>query len=124
MAAAIRPDQIRRIRDESALHILLLPLAPGSAGWRVVGKKGVRAAGMTYNAPELGGLEGKMVQIRLDENEVGVAYLFGEDGKFVCRAFDHDVLGVKAREVAMLRKRKQKAIMQEQAAAMREAKRA
>lgn len=122
MAAAIRPDQIRRIRDESALHILLLPLAPGSAGWRVVGKKGVRAGGMTYNAPELGGLEGKMVQIRLDDTEVGVAYLFGEDGKFVCRAFDHDVLGVKAQEVAMLRKRKQKAIMQEQAAAMREAK--
>lgn len=121
MAAAIRPGQIRRVRDESALYILLLPLAPGSAGWRVIGKKGVRAGGMTYNAPELGGLEGKMVQIRLDDTEVGVAYLFGEDGKFVCRAFDHDVLGVKAREVAMLRRRKQKEIMREQSAAMHEA---
>lgn len=124
MAAAIRPDQIRRVRDESALHILLLPLAPGSAGWRVVGKKGVRAGGMTYNAPELGGLEGKMVQPRLDDNEVGVAYLFGEDGKFICRAFDHDVLGVLRDEVAAVRQNKQKKIMRERAAAMREAKKA
>ncbi|MEG2004574.1 MAG: DDE-type integrase/transposase/recombinase [Bilophila sp.] len=106
--------------DERALDVLLLPLADGEEGWRTVSKKGVKAGGGTYNAATLGGLEGQRIQIRLDEAEMGVAYLFNEAGEFVCRAIDPDLLGISKRDIAVARRSKQRASVAEQKKQLRD----
>lgn len=109
-AAAKIGGTVRRITDERALDILLLPLA-GNQGMRVVGKKGLRVDGGVYNAPQLGGLEGTEVQVRCDEHDAGYVYAFDLDGLFICRAEDPDLTGVSLRELALARKAHQKAVI-------------
>lgn len=121
VAAQVPDIAIRRIVDERALDILLLPMAPGSQGWRTVGKGAVRAGSRKFQAPELGGLEGKMVQVRLDETDAGVGYLFADDGTFVCRAVDHDLLGIQLNEVAAHRRNRQAQAMRESSKVLKEA---
>lgn len=121
VAAQVPETAVRRIMDERALDILLLPMAPGTQGWRVVGKGPVRAGGRKFEAHELGGIEGQMVQVRLDATDAGVAYLFDENGDFVCRAVDHDLLGLQLEEVAAHRRNKQAAAMREGSKLLKEA---
>lgn len=98
-------QKIRRVTNPRALDILLLPMAAGQAGWRTVGKKGVRA-GMPghYIAPELGPLAGQRVQVRLDGTDLSVAYLFDEAGAFVCKAYNSDMYGVSMADAAEARR--------------------
>lgn len=76
---------VRRIENERALDVLLVPLASGG-GFREVGKKGLRCASGVYVAPELGGIVGHRVQVRMDPVDLTWAYVFDDDGNFLCRA--------------------------------------
>lgn len=109
-AAAQMGGTVRRIADERALDILLMPLA-GNQGRRVVSKKGLRVDGGVYNAPLLGGLEGTEVQVRRDEHDAGYVYVFDLDSMFICRAEDPELTGVSLRELALARKAHQKAVI-------------
>jgi hypothetical protein len=86
---------VNRIDDISALDLLLTPL-PTQQGWRTVSKKGVKTPDGQYAAPELGGMVGSRVQVRVDPSDTSSAYIFNEAGKFVCRAAE--VSGMSAHE--------------------------
>lgn len=109
-AAAKMGGCARRITDERALDILLMPLA-GNNGMRVISKKGLRVDGGVYNAPLLGGLEGTEVQVRRDEHDAGYVYVFDLDGMFISRAEDPALTGVSLRELALARKAHQRAVI-------------
>lgn len=113
---------VRRIADERALDVLLLP-APGGEGLRRVTKKGIRLEGAHYDHPQLGGMEGRDVLVRLDEADVGAIYVFELDGPFVCRALCPEIAGVSRRDVALGRKRRQQAVVAEGKKMLREAAR-
>jgi len=121
-AATEWSEPLRRIEDERALDVLLLP-APGGDGLRRVGKKGLRIDGGLYDHPALGGREGSDVLVRLDEGDVGAAYVFDLDGVFLCRAVCPEIAGVSRRELAVARKARQRAVLAEQKQALREAAR-
>lgn len=111
-AAAETPP--RRVTDERALDILLMPL-PGLDGVRKVGKDGILADNGTYIAPELGGMVGDEVHVRLDEDNAGYIYVFNLDGLFICRAEDTNLTGVSRRDIALAAKRVQKTIENQKA---------
>ena len=83
--AAEYPGVVRRIRDERALDMLLMPLA-GQDGYRTVSKKGVKADRGIFIAPELGRCIGQRVQVRISRTDKRYAYIYDEAGLFVCRA--------------------------------------
>ncbi len=85
---------IRRIEDARALDVLLM-----EAGVRTVGKKGIRLDNCLYIAPELAGVVGREVMVRMDPEDAGKVLVF-LDGEFLCEAFDPDITGVSRREVA------------------------
>ena len=118
-AAAQGRGTLRRIADERALDLLLMPLARNNGICRVT-KKGLRIDCGDFHSPLLGGLEGQDVQVRRDEHDAGYAYVFNLDGIFICRAEDPNLTGVSLRELALARKAHQKAIIGEK---VKEAKR-
>lgn len=120
--AAEWPHPVRRIEDERALDVLLLP-APGGEGLRRVTKKGIRLEGALYDHSLLGGMEGRDVLVRLDEADVGAIYVFDLDGPFVCRALCPEIAGVSRRDVALGRKRRQQVVMAEGKKMLRDAAR-
>lgn len=111
-AAARQEATVDRIPDERALDLLLMPVA-GKDGVRHVGKKGIREAKGTYNAPELGALDGQDVLVRKDGRNAGYIYVSSLDGIFIRRAEDPKLTGVSEREMALARKRLQKAVTAE-----------
>lgn len=74
---------VRRITDERALDVLLLP-CPGGKGLRTVVKKGLRITskqhGLTikghYIGADVAALIGRKVLVRLDDTDLGRAYMF------------------------------------------------
>lgn len=76
---------IRRIHNERALDVLLMPLADGD-GWRTVRKDGVHCEGGQYIATELGAYVGMRVQVRINRTDRAHAYIFDEGGLFICTA--------------------------------------
>jgi hypothetical protein len=86
---------VNRIEEIRALDLLLTPL-PTQQGRRTVSKKGVKTPDGQYAAPELGGMIGSRVQVRVDPNDTSSAYIFNEAGKFVCRAAE--VSGISSQE--------------------------
>lgn len=112
-AAAGAEGTVVRIADERALDMLLMPLA-GNGGIRMVTKKGLRIAGGKYTAAGLGGREGQQVMVRCDEANAGYVYVFDLNGLFICRAEDPLLTGVSLRELALARKARQRAVMNEQ----------
>lgn len=99
--------EIRRIADVRALDVLLTPLAT-DGGWRPVGKKGVHADGL-YDHAALGPYVGKQVQVRVNRADRSHAYIFDENGEFICEAVRMEALEPeKRREVAMAKTRTQR----------------
>ncbi len=98
--------------DERALDVLLAPGAEG--GLRTVGKKGLRIGGGFYNHAQLGGWEGKQVQIKVDEANLGRCWVFDLDGLYICEALDYERLGISSAEVAMTRKAHQAQVLRQQ----------
>lgn len=118
--AAAYGGTVRRIEDERALDVLLSP-CPGGNGLRMVTKKGIRVTskqhGLTikghYIGTDLATLVGRQVLVRLDEDKLGVAYLFDpETGEYLGKAEHPGWLGWSAedvRNVAVASAHKQKA---------------
>lgn len=102
--------EIRRIADVRALDVLLTPLAT-DGGWRPVGKKGVHADGL-YDHAALGPYVGKQVQVRVNRADRSHAYIFDENGEFICEAVRMEALEPeKRRDVAMAKTRTQRAAL-------------
>jgi transposase InsO family protein len=108
---------VARIGDERALDVLLSP-APGE-GLRTITKKGLRLDNATFLAPELGGMEGQAVRVLLDEADIGRAYVFDEDGAYICVAECPERTGISRQELAAKTKAHQKKVVAEQVAALK-----
>ncbi len=76
-AAAENPAVVRKV-DERALDILLMPVA-GKDGFRTVTKFGVKVDGFSYATFKA--LPGDRVFVRMDPNDLGLAYVFDADTK-------------------------------------------
>jgi putative transposase len=118
--AAAWSQPVRRIADERALDVLLAP-APGGNGIRTIGKKGIKLDNAWFAAPELGGLEGTEVQVRLDDADIGEIYVFDLAGKYLAKAICPERTGVSRKELAVAVKATQKRKMAEEKAAIRAA---
>lgn len=117
-AQAAAESTPRRVTDERALDILLLP-TPGQDAHKVH-KDGIHTQKGKYIAPALGGMVGEEVHVRLDEDDAGYIYVFDLNGMFVCRAEDPELTGVSRRDIALAARRFQKTVEGEKA---KEAKR-
>ena len=99
----------RRIENERALDILLVPPAGGSNSRRVH-KGAVKVDRGKYFAAELAPFRGLDVEVRLDPGDLGVVYIMAGDviprgvdvspGQFVCQAKDAARLGTDRAEEA------------------------
>lgn len=100
-------EPVRRISNERALDILLQ-----ESVFRTVSKKGIavtfKGASMQYVAGEFIGWEGKQVEVKIDETDLGHAVIFSDSRKFICVAQDPAMTGISLQEVAEQMKRKQK----------------
>lgn len=105
-----RTEPVRKITDERALDVLLCPAAK-VGGWRTIQKKGVEADGRRYFNTAMAGYEGKRVQVLLDHSDLGKAYIFEEDGAFLCMATCPDWYGISAQDEASCLKYKQKKLV-------------
>lgn len=93
--AASYAGTVRRIPDERALDVLLMPIA----GTRTVSKKGLRVNGGCYIAAELGEWVGEVVTCREDPINAGRIIVFTVDNRFICQAFDPDLVDVSREEI-------------------------
>lgn len=110
------PDQMAaghpmKTVPERALDVFLS--ASAERGLRVVGKKGIRIGRGHYNHAALGGMEGMQVQVKVDDANLGRAWIFDMDGAYVCEAIDHQRLGISSAEVAAERTAHQKRVLRE-----------
>jgi putative transposase len=96
---------------ERALDVLLANSAFKAAP--TIGKKGIRIGGGHYNHALLGGMEGQQVQVKVDDADLGRAWVFDLDGQYICEALDYERLGINQAEVAAQRKAHQALLMKE-----------
>lgn len=110
--------EVRRVGDERALDILLLPYA--GKGNYVVTKKGLRLLGAQFIAPELSLWIGKTVSVYAtqDWGEVVVYH----EGQFVCIARCPERTGIRRQEIAVLARKLQREQVQRQRKAARAVK--
>lgn len=90
--AAMATARLRRIEDVRALDMLLAPVA-GKDGLRTITKTGLRIGGAHY----IGGFlnVGETVLVRMDEHDMGRAYVFAEDGEtYLGEAIAPDLAGI------------------------------
>lgn len=106
------PGIVRHIQNERSLDVLLAPTVDGE-GFRYVTRKGLRIEGTNFQAPELGGLEGQRVRVLVDESNIGIVYIFSEEGKFVCKAICPERTGIDLATVAAARKEYQRKVLAE-----------
>ncbi|MGO3934738.1 DDE-type integrase/transposase/recombinase [Rhodopseudomonas pseudopalustris] len=92
--AAMSRITIRRIEDLRALDMLLAPVA-GKNGLRTVTKSGLRIHDTYYSAGFLGLDIGRTVLVRMDEADMGRAYVFDQDGEtYLGEAISPELLGI------------------------------
>ena len=90
--AAMATTKVRRIEDVRSLDMLLAPVA-GKDGKRTVTKTGLRINDTHY----IGGFlnVGETVLVRMDEADMGRAFVFTEDGEtFIGEAIAPELLGI------------------------------
>jgi hypothetical protein len=76
---------VRRVQDAEALRLLFLP-CPGD-GARKVQKDGVRLFNDLYISPELALHVKRHVQVRVDDADLGLIYIYNLDGtEYICAA--------------------------------------
>ena len=93
-------QRTRRIESERALDILLAPPVNGG-GVRTVQKKGVSVYNRWFSAPELGGMVGNHVSVRLDVEDESRVIIYSEDnGAFICLAEDPTMTGADLQAIA------------------------
>jgi len=104
---------IQRIEDTRALDILLHP-AHKDGGWRYIGKKGVQIDNRYYQSLEFTGHERERVRVLVDDTDLGHAYIYTEDGSFICCAENREWQGLSSADLASHAKALQKAFLAEQ----------
>ncbi|WP_316200415.1 MULTISPECIES: DNA-binding protein [unclassified Bradyrhizobium] len=107
--AAMAAGGIRRIEDIRALDMLLAPVA-GKDGLRTVTKTGLRIDGAHY----IGGFlnVGETVFVRMDQSDMGTAYVFAEDGEtFLGEAIAPDLAGIDPAEAIARARAEQKRLI-------------
>jgi hypothetical protein len=104
---------IRQIADVRALDVLLHP-AHKDGGYRIIGKEGVRLDNRDYIAPEFAGRERERVRVLVDDTDLGHAYIYAEDGSFICCAENPEWQGISGADMASYCKARQKALNVEQ----------
>lgn len=113
---------VKKITNERALDILLLPAATGD-GTRVIGKEGIRithgAAILDYAAVEFAGHEGERVVVKPDLADLGHAAIYLQTGEFLCWAEDPSWYGISRAEAGKHLRNKQRALVQEGAKELR-----
>ena len=114
----------RRIESERQLDMLLAEPPRGSRGCRTVAKRGLRLEGADFVAPELADCIGRRVRVRLDPEDLGRVWVFGEDWSFICVAECPERTGISRAEVAAKARERVKDIDRQVARLRREAKRA
>ncbi|MBL1422655.1 MAG: transposase [Alphaproteobacteria bacterium] len=88
---------VKKIRDIRALDLLLAPIAAGG-GYRTVTKQGVRIEREFYWSSELE--VGTRVMVRHNPDDLGIVYLFSEDGaEFICEAVCPTLRGIDPKEM-------------------------
>lgn len=92
-------EPVRQISNERALDPLLAP-APKGDGSRVVTKTGIKVAGGTYIAVELGDHLGARVAVRCDPTDPDRIWVFAKNGAFLCVAEDPNRTGADRAEIA------------------------
>ena len=108
---AASSDQIKVIKDERLLDVMLQPI-PTNRGLRMVGKEGIKLSGGFYIASELGAIVGDEVLCKWDPKNVGRIYVFNRmNNEFICIAVDHEIesAGMTRQDVAQHAKRSQSA---------------
>ena len=102
LMAASWTGQVRTIENPRGLDRLFDIAAGASDGLCTVGKKGIRAGGTTYVAPELTDYIGEKVRAFLHADEPGVICVYDveDDRRFICLAQDPAVTGVSRQEIA------------------------
>lgn len=110
-------DVVRRVEDPRALDLLL-----GAGEMRTVTKKGLRVDRLTYIAPELAGVIGQQVLVRVDDADIGRAVVYHQE-QFLCVAECPEVTGVSRREIAIESKAQQTKRVQQAKAELKAAKR-
>jgi putative transposase len=109
--AAMAAGSIRRIEDVRALDMLLAPVA-GKDGLRIVTKTGLRISGAHY----IGGFlnVGDSVLVRMDEADMGRAFVFAEDGEqFLGEAIAPELAGIDPAKAISAARGAQKALIAE-----------
>lgn len=91
----------------SALDVLLM-----DSGWREISRKGIALNGMRYDSTELGPYVGQRAQLRVDPTDKTRAWVFDENGEFLCIAAEVIGLALEERmQLAKDKKRKQMAAL-------------
>ncbi len=121
MRAQAFEGEVRRVADERALDMLLLP-CPDGDGLRTVTKKGLRLLGDHYVASALALHVGRQVQVRMDNRDYGRVYVYAMDGEtFICvaRGIRHSgMTGAEVRALARSAQAEQRKHVSSQRAAM------
>lgn len=110
---------VRRIQDERALDLLLAEIG----GTRVIGKKGIRFEGHSFDAPELFEHVGREAVLKRDEADIGRLYVYVE-GEFIAVAECAELLGISRKERAAASTAAQKRFLAEKNREHRELKKA
>ncbi|WP_428527102.1 DDE-type integrase/transposase/recombinase [Roseibium sp.] len=112
---------VRAIRDQSALNVLLAPIA-GQDGLRKVTKQGIRVDGEYFYTGDV--LPGAEILARHDPDDLGRLWLFDPDGEtYLGEAVNPDLAGMDPAETIQKIRAKQKAIEEERLADIRREKR-
>lgn len=120
--AASYAGPIRRVEDDRALDMLLMPVA-GKDGRRVVTKSGIRIDGACY----LGGFldVGDEVHVRMDPADLGRAYVYSLDGiSFLGEVLCPELAGIDPAAAIAKVRAEQKKLMDERLAEVRREARA
>jgi putative transposase len=119
--AAMASGRVKRIEDLRSLDMLLAPVA-GKDGLRTVTKTGLRIGGSHYIAGFLD--VGATVLVRMDEADMGRAFVFAEDGEtFLGEAVAPDLAGIDpAKAIAAARAEQKRLINERMADVRREAR--
>lgn len=119
--AASYPGPIRRIEDDRALDMLLMPVA-GKDGRRVVTKTGIRIDGAYY----LGGFldVGDEVMVRMDPADLGRAYVYSLGISYLGEVLCPELAGIDPAAAIAKVRAEQKRLMDERLADVRRESRA
>jgi transposase InsO family protein len=121
--AAMSGGAIRRIEDLRALDMLLAPVA-GKDGLRTVTKSGLRINDTYYSGGFLGLDIGRTVLVRMDEADMGRAYVFDQNGEtYLGEAISPELLGIDPAVAARAMRAEQKQLLDDSIADAKKAAR-